>query len=135
MDQQKLLSNDQLRVGLDLVRRFSESYPVEAAFWFNHMDDGQFFLNIASRSIDQSNHMEARGVLVQIVSEIDSFYLDPSAINLISVDDPVTQKAISLRHGYVGITRSTSHKLFFRGAPLYQLYVYSEQNLRLGVLR
>ena len=135
MDQREFLSSDQLRIGFELVHRFSDSYLVKAAFWFSYMSEGRFFLNIASSSIDQSNYMEARSILVQRVYEIDSFYLDSSLINLVLVDEPVTQKAISLRQDHTGIVHSTSHKLFFRGTPLYQLYVYSERNLQLGVLQ
>jgi len=134
MDRQAFLNIDELRAGLELIRRFSDSYPVDVAFWINYLNDDRFFLCIASSAVSPTNYNGAAEVAFRLAMEHGNLQLDPMAINLVGMDEPITQRAIDLRQGYVGISRSSSNKVFYRGTPVETIYVYSERHLQLGVL-
>ena len=133
MDRQAFLSSDELRAGLDLVRQVAEVYPVEVAFWLKYVGDERYILCIASSGIEADRRDEVQFRIFQWALDQGSSFLDPMAVIIIDVAEPITIRALALRQDYVGITRSSSQIPFHRGMPVETIYVYSERHLLSGV--
>lgn len=121
MDQSPLVS-EETDAGAELIQAFDKSYQVKAAFWLKASDDDYRYLYIASDAIDDSNVGTAYGDVLRLVSQMQTPYLDPFRVKLISGNDPLTLAAIQKRSA--GRFRTRVGSGIFGGLSVDDVFLY-----------
>jgi hypothetical protein len=88
---------EETEAGASLVQAFDKIYPVKAAFWLKASDDDYRYLFIASDSIDESNIDRAYRDVLRLVAQLQTPYLDPFRVKLISGTDELALAAVQKR--------------------------------------
>ena len=99
----KPLVIEQKDAGAELVKkRLRQHFQVDAAFWLNPSEDGDWALYVASPEIDNHNFDLAYGEAIRIVREMRTPYIDPFQVRIVGVKDPLAQAAIAINRRYPG---------------------------------
>lgn len=99
-----ILVRDEIDAGAEVVRRFAELTPVDAAFWFMPGDDPTWYLYVVSRDITDANRQEAYGRILPIARSLDSTYFEPFSIRVLGTDSPLAKAALEMLAKYPGRT-------------------------------
>jgi hypothetical protein len=95
MDKSPLVS-EQIDAGEWLIREFSKSIPVQAAFWLRERDSDQWYFYLASNQINDSNFDHAYGEVLRIVRPQQSLWIDPFQVKVVGMDAPVAKAALDV---------------------------------------
>jgi hypothetical protein len=97
---QEVLVNYQLEAGEELVRKFSEKFPVSVAFWLSPVDSELWYLHLASPNIHDTNIGEAYGELLRIMQAPRFGSLNPFQVKLLNAADPLPIAAATVQSRY-----------------------------------
>jgi hypothetical protein len=103
MDQGPLVErqiNDGLCLAQELAR---DDFDVTAAFWLKEGEDGQWFLYIASRDVDEKGPIAAYGIMAQTLRRKPDLGIGPFDVKLIEASSPITQDVLRIRRPTPGI--------------------------------
>jgi hypothetical protein len=115
--------------GAELVRRFQEYMPVEAAFWLNPSEEGGWALYIASPRMDVANYDRGFAEILPLVREMQTPYIDPFQVRLIASDDPLAKPAVEANQKYPGPMPTRFRGKNFGGVSVEDVYIYSEKHV------
>jgi hypothetical protein len=128
MDSNPLVT-EEIDGGAELIRRFQEYMPVEAAFWLNPSEDGAWALYIASPQMDVAKYDRGFAEILRIVREMKTPYIDPFQVRLIGNDDPLAKAAVEINRKYPGPTPTRFRGKNFGGVPVEDVYIYPAKHL------
>jgi hypothetical protein len=128
MDSNPLVT-EEIDAGAELIRRFQEYMPVEAAFWLNPSEDGAWALYIASPQMDVAKYDRGFAEILRIVREMKTPYIDPFQVRLIGSDDPLAKAAVEINRKYPGPTPTRFRGKNFGGVPVEDVYIYPAKHL------
>jgi hypothetical protein len=108
MDKKPLVT-EQLDAGEKLIRDFTKTIPVQAAFWLRERDSDEWYLYLASDQIDDQNFDLAYSEVLRIVQPGQSLWIDPFQVKVVGTDALVARAALDVMHKYPGrIPRRTA---------------------------
>jgi hypothetical protein len=119
MDQGTLVAN-QIADGQKLVGQLiHDGFPVAAAGWIRACEDGQWFLYVASPTVDSGGHVPAYRRVHTVIRQLPQpFSIHPFDVKLIATADPVAKAMLAVRD-----TNGVSAPTWFRGDHLGPLAV------------
>jgi hypothetical protein len=123
------LVTEEIDAGAELIRRFQDSMPVEAAFWLNPSEEGRWALYIVSPRIDVASFDLGFAEILRLVREMQTPYIDPFQVRLIGSDDPLAKAAIEANRKYPGPTPTRVRGRGFGGVPVEEVYIYPKKSL------
>jgi hypothetical protein len=126
MDKNSLVI-EETDAGVELIRKFQEFMPVEAAFWLNPSEDGAWALYIASPQMDVAKYDLGFAEILRIVREMHTPNLDPFQVRLIGSDNPLAKAAIETNRKYPGPMPTRFRGKSFGGVPVEEVYIYPEK--------
>jgi hypothetical protein len=115
---------EEIEAGADLVRRFQECMPVEAAFWLNPADEGRWAFYIVAPQMDVVKYDRGFVEILRLVREMQTPYIDPFQVRLIGSEDPLGKTAIEVSRKYPGPMPTRFRGTDFGGFPVEEVYVY-----------
>src|SRR5947207_15032852 len=101
MDQGPLVI-EEIDAGAELVREFDKYKPIKVAFWLKASDDEHRYLYIASEQINDTNVGVAYREVLRLANQMQSPYLDPFRVKLISAEDPLANAAAEINRRFPG---------------------------------
>lgn len=120
---------EEIDAGAELIRRFQEYMPVDAAFWLNPSEEGGWALYLASPRMDVANYDLGFAEILRVVHEMRTPYIDPFQVRLIGSDDPLAKAAMETNRKYPGPTPTRFRGPSFGGAAVDEVYIYPAQRL------
>jgi hypothetical protein len=123
------LVTEEADAGADLIQRFHNYMPVEAAFWLNPSEDGKWALYIASPAIDDGKYDPGFREVLRLVREMRTSYIDPFQVRLIGSDDPLAKAAIEMNQRFPGPIPTRLRGKSFGGIPVEEVYIYPARGL------
>jgi hypothetical protein len=123
MDQGPLVI-EEIDAGAELVREFDKYDPVKVAFWLRASDEEHRYLYIASDRINDTNFDVAYGEVLRLANQIQSPYLDPFRVKLISADDPLAKAAAEIKRRFPGRMATRFGGKSFGGISVDDVYIY-----------
>jgi len=120
---------EEIDAGSELIRRFQEYMPVEAAFWLNPSEEGRWALYIVSPKMDVANYDRGFPEILRLVHEMETPYIDPFQVRLVGSDDPLAKAAVELNRKYPGPMPTRFRGKNFGGDPVEEVYVYPAKQL------
>jgi hypothetical protein len=123
------LVTEEIDTGAELVARFRQSVPVEAAFWVNPSDDGRWALYIASPEFNNANYDLGYREILRLVQEMRTPYIDPFKVRLIGTDDPLAEAAEEINRRFPGPVPTRLRGKNFGGFPVEEAYIYPVNKL------
>ncbi len=108
---------EEIDAGADLIQRFHEYMPVEAAFWLNPSEEGRWALYIVSPKIDVAHYDLGFAEILRLVQEMQTPYIDPFQVRLIGSDDPLAKAALEINQKYPGPMPTRFRGKNFGGTP------------------
>jgi len=121
---QAILVNDQIDAGKLFVDAFHEYSAVDAAFWLNPADSGEWFLYIASFGINDDNFDIAYGEVLRLAGHKRNMWLDAFQIKLLSSEDPLAKKVIEIRDRYPASIATRYNGSSIAGLSINGAYIY-----------
>jgi hypothetical protein len=101
MDQAALVGRDQIDDGFKLVEQLVQNhFDVVAAFWLKDSEEGQQFLYIASKSVDEHGKNKAYRDVHHAMQQLPALSLDYFDVKLISPSDPLAKAVLDLYARY-----------------------------------
>ncbi len=119
------LVREETDAGAELVREFDKDRPVAAAFWVKASDEEQRYLYIASERIDDTNVGLAYREVLRLTGELDSPYLDPFRVKVISATDPLARAAMEIHRRFPGSMPTCFGGRSFGGICVDDVYIYA----------
>jgi hypothetical protein len=123
MDKSPLVS-EQIDAGEWLIREFSKSIPVQAAFWLRERDSDQWYFYLASDQINDSNFDHAYGEVLRIVRPQQSLWIDPFQVKVVGMDSPVAKAALDVMKKYAVRIPARYHGRNFGGLSVDEVCIY-----------
>jgi hypothetical protein len=123
MDQGPLVM-EEIDAGAELAREFDKYEPVKAAFWLKASDEDHRYLYIVSERINDSNFDVAYGEVLRLADRMQSIYLDPFRVKLISADDPLAKAAVDIHKRFPGRMATRFGGKTFGGTSVDEVYIY-----------
>jgi hypothetical protein len=120
---------EEIDAGAELIRRFQEFMPVDAAFWLNPSEDGGWALYIASPQMDVAKYDIGFAEILRIVREMHTQYIDPFQVRLIGNDDPLAKAAVDANRKFPGPIPTRFRGRNFGGMPVEEVYIYPAPHL------
>jgi len=120
---------EETEAGAELIRRFQEYMPVDAAFWLNPSEEGGWALYIASPQMDVANFDLGFAEILRLVHEMQTPYIDPFQVRLIGSDDPLAKAAIESNRKYPGPMPTRFRGKSFGAVPVEEVYIYPRKHL------
>jgi hypothetical protein len=120
---------EEIDAGAELIRRFQEYIPVEAAFWLNPSEDGAWALYIASPQMDVAKYDRGFAEILRIVRELQTPYIDPFQVRLIGTDDPIAKAAGEFNQKFPEPIPTRFRGTNFGGVPVEEVYIYPIKRL------
>jgi len=121
---QAILVNDQIDAGRVFVEAFHKYNAVDAAFWLNPADSGEWFLYIASFGINDDNFDIAYGEVLRLAGHKRNMWLDAFQIKLLSSEDPLAKKVIEIRDRYPALIATRYNGSSIAGLEINGAYIY-----------
>src|SRR5262245_36303970 len=118
------LVTEEIEAGVELIQRFQDSMPVEAAFWLNPAEEGRWALYIVLPKIDVADYDRGFAEILRLVREMQTPYIDPFQVRLIGSDDPLAKAAIEVNRKYPGPMPTRFRGKDFGGVPVEEVYIY-----------
>lgn len=123
MDQGQLVI-DEIDAGAELAREFDKYEPVKVAFWLKASDEVHRYLYIASERIDDTNSDLAYGEVLRLANKIQSPYLDPFRVKVISAEDPLAKATVDIHKRFPGRMATRFGGESFGGISVDDVYIY-----------
>jgi len=120
---------EETNAGAELIRRFQEYMPVDAAFWLNPSEEGGWALYIASPRMDVANYDRGFAEILRLVWEMQTPHIDPFQVRLIGSDDPLAKAAVESNRKFPGPMPTRFRGKNFGGNPVEEVYIYPEKHL------
>lgn len=120
---------EETEAGAELIRRFQDFMPLEAAFWLNPAEEGKRALYFASPRIDGDQYKLGLGEILRLVREMRTPYIDPFQIRLIGGDDPLAKAAVEINQEYPGPKPMRVRGKNFGGIQVEEVYIYPLKEL------
>ncbi len=117
--------------GADLIQRFHNYMPVEAAFWLNPSEEGRWALYIVSPNIDVAQIDLGFAEILRLVQEMRTPYIDPFQVRLIGTNDPLARAAFEINQKYPGPMPTRFRGKNFGGTQVEEVYIYPAKDLAL----
>lgn len=124
MDKSPLVT-EQLSAGEWLIREFSKTIPVQAAFWLRERDSDEWYFYLASDQINDSNFDHAYGEVLRIVRPLQSLWIDPFQVKVIGLDSPVAKAALDVMRKFPGRIPTRYHGRHFGNLSVDEAYIYA----------
>lgn len=115
---------EEIDAGEELIREFDKFAPVKAAFWLKASDDDHRYLYIASDRITDANITVGYGEVLRLAPPMQSLYLNPFRVKLISADHPLAKAAVEIHDRFLGQRPMRFGGTIFGGAAVDDLYIY-----------
>ena len=110
--------------GAELAREFDKYEPVKVAFWLKASDKEHRNLYIASDRIDDTNIDVAYGKVLSLTNKMQSPYLDPFRVKLISAKDPLAKAAVEIHERFPSRMATRFGGKSFGGISVDDVYIY-----------
>jgi hypothetical protein len=123
MDQGPLVI-EEIDAGAELAREFDKYEPVKVAFWLKASDKEHRYLYIASERIDGTNIDVAYGEVLRLTDKMQSPYLDPFRVKLISAGDPLAKAAVEVNKRFPSRMATRFGGKSFGGISVDDVYIY-----------
>jgi hypothetical protein len=120
---------EEIDAGAELIRRFQEFMPVDAAFWLNPSEEGRWALYIVSPQMDVTNFDLGFAEILRLVHEMHTPYIDPFQVRLIGSDDSLATAAVEMSQKYPGPMPTRFRGKSFGGVPVEEVYIYPTRHL------
>jgi hypothetical protein len=120
---------EQIDAGAELIRRFQEYMPVDAAFWLNPSEEGAWALYIACPRMDVANFDLGFVEVLRLVQEMHTPYIDPFQVRLIGSGDPLAKAALDINQEFPGPIPTRLRGKSFGGLPVEEVYIYRATRL------
>jgi hypothetical protein len=118
------LVTEEIEAGAELIQRFRDDIPVEAAFWLNPAEEGRWTLYIVTPKIDVASYDLGFAKILRLVREMQTPHIDPFRVGLIGSDDPLARAAIEANRKYPGPMPTRFRGKDFGGVPVEEVYIY-----------
>jgi hypothetical protein len=115
---------DEIDAGAELAREFDKYEPVKVAFWLKASDEVHRYLYIASERIGDSNSDLAYGEVLRLANKMQSLYLDPFRVKVISAEDPLAKAAVEINKRFPGRMATRFGGESFGGISVDDVYIY-----------
>jgi hypothetical protein len=115
---------EEIDAGAELAREFDKYEPVKVAFWLKASDDDHRFLYIASDRIHDTNIDVAYGEILRLTEKMQSMWLDPFRVKLISTDDSLAKSAVEIHQRFPGHMATRFGGNMFGGISVDDVYIY-----------
>jgi len=120
---------EEIEAGAELIRRFQQYMPVEAAFWLNPSEEGRWALYIASLQMGVANYDLGFAEILRLVHDMQTPYIDPFQVRLIGSDDPLAKAAVETNRRFPGPVPTRFRGKNFGGLPVEEVYIYPASRL------
>lgn len=124
MDKKPLVT-EQIEAGERLIREFSKSIPVQAAFWLRERESDEWYLYLASDQINDANFDVAYSEVLRIAPPGKGLWIDPFQVKVLGADALVAKAAIDMAKEYPGIIPSRYPGRKFGDLSVDEVYIYS----------
>jgi hypothetical protein len=115
---------DEINAGAELVREFDRYEPVKVAFWLKASDEVHRYLYIASDRISDANSDQAYGEVLRLANHMQSLYLNPFRVKVISAEDPLAKAAVAINKRFPGRMATRFEGESFGGISVDDVYIY-----------
>jgi len=115
---------DEINAGAELVREFDKYEPVKVAFWLKAGDDEYRYLYIASEGIEAGNKTAAYIEVLRLADKIQSPFLDPFRVKLLTAKDPLAEAAAEVNERFAGRMATRFGGRSFGGVSVDDVYIY-----------
>lgn len=123
MDQGSLVI-EEIEAGEKFLRAFNSFFPVKAAFWLKASDDEQRYLYVASDAFETGDLRKVYGEVGRLVRGMQSMWLDPYRVKLVTGDDPLTIAAADIHQRFPGRMATRIGGGRFGGLTIDDVYIY-----------
>ena len=123
MDKKPLVT-EQIDAGERLIREFSKTIPVQAAFWLRERESDEWYLYLASDQINDANFDLAYSEVLRLVPPNQSLWLDPFQVKVVGTDAPVAKAALDVMKKYPGTMPTRYHGRLFGDLSVDEAYIY-----------
>jgi hypothetical protein len=110
--------------GAEFLERLRETLPVRVAFWARPADAGQWYLYVASDSIDDQSLDQGYREVLRLVRQNPNPYLDPYQVRLIPATDPLARDAREIHRRYPGRSATRVGRPLFGDVSVEGVYIY-----------
>ena len=125
---QTVLVTEQIDAGREFVEAFNGYQAVDVSFWLNPADSTEWFLYVASESINDSNRDIAYGEVLRLVGSGRKMWLDAFQVKLLNSDDALAMKAKEIRDRHPAPLATRYHGTSIAGIPVSGAYIYPHIN-------
>ena len=123
MDQGPLVT-EQMDAGAKLAYEFTRRIPLQAAFWLKAVEDGKWFLYLASDQINDSKISEAYDLVNRIFGPGPHLWLDPMQVKVTGTDQPLARGVIELQQQYPGLLPMRLRTFMLGGVYVEEVFIY-----------
>jgi hypothetical protein len=113
MDQSPLVEM-QIVDGAKIIERLREKgFDVPAAWWMKTSEEGQWFLYIASKEVDDLGITAAYRKVHSLIRPLEQLWVDRFEVKLVGPENPITQDVLAIftRYGERVATRYGGNRL------------------------
>jgi hypothetical protein len=122
---QSPLVTEHIDAGLELARRFNDTYPVRAAFWLKESEDSPWYFHLASDRINDTNFDLAYREVVRLVGQGSRMWLDSSDVKVLGMSHPLAKAVFEITQKYPGILPTRlRNRLPPAGPSIEEAYIY-----------
>lgn len=114
----KTLVSEQIAAGERLIREFSKTFPVHAAFWLSERESDEWYFYLASDQINDTNFDLAYSEVLRIIPPNQSLWVDPFQ------DAPIAKAALGVMQKYPGQLPTRYHGRQFGDLSVDEVYIY-----------
>lgn len=123
---QRILVTEETSAGSELIQRLNSTLPIQAAFWLKDADEGQWYLYLASDQLADGGVREGYGRVIEAHNAKPNIYLNPMRVKLISLNDPMAQKALEIYERYPEYAPTFLGARNFGGLSIEEGYLYPQ---------
>lgn len=123
MDQNTLVT-EQIDAGERLIREFSKTFPVSAAFWLKERESDERYLYLASDQINDANFDLAYREVLRIIPPNQSLWIDPFQVKVVATCAPAAQAALDVMQKYPAQIPTRYHGRPFGDLSVDEVYIY-----------
>lgn len=121
---QKALVTEQIDAGERLIRGFTKTFPVSAAFWLMARESDEWYFYLASDQINDANVDLAYGEVLRLVRPNQSLWIDPFQVKVVATDAPVAKAALDVMRKYPAQIPTRYHGRLFGDLSVDEVYIY-----------
>lgn len=124
MDQGPLVT-EKIEAGRKLATAFDHYHPLAAAFWLKKVEDGEWYLYLASEEINDANNRRAYQEVIRILGTGPRPWLDASQVIVIGTDQLIAKEIIEQINDHASGYDFRLQYLVIGGVYADEVYIYS----------